>query len=120
MFPSIYDTDGIVRIECACYSVPTICIENTGVASVIENDRNGFIEKNDVMAFVKRIDWLIKNVDFLKKVGQNANLEIYNTWENVCAKLHELYENKLEEFASKKKNKRKEKEKIKNAKITKK
>ena len=117
MFPSIYDTDGIVRIECACYSVPTICIENTGVASVIKNNHNGFIEKNDVSAFVKRIDELIKNVDFLKKVGQNANLEIYNTWEDVCEKLHVLYESKLEEYHHNKKKKRKEKVKIKNAKI---
>lgn len=117
VFPSIYDTDGIVRIECACYSVPTICIENTGVASVIKNNHNGFIEKNDVSAFVKRIDELIKNVDFLKKVGQNANLEIYNTWEDVCEKLYTLYESKLEEYHHNKKKKRKEKVKIKNAKI---
>lgn len=103
VFPSIYDTDGIVRIECACYSVPTICIEKTGVASVIKDNHNGFIEKNDVMAFVNRIDGLIKNVDFLEKVGKNANLEIYNTWDTVCEKLRDVYEEFLVEFKNKKK-----------------
>ena len=103
VFPSIYDTDGIVRIECACYKVPTICIEKTGVASVIKNNHNGFTEKNDVQAFVNRIDGLIKNVDFLQKVGQNANLEIYNTWDAVCEKLRTVYEEFLVKFKNKKK-----------------
>ena len=44
-FPSVYDTDGIVRIECACYSVPTLCIEETGVASSLKDNVNGYIEK---------------------------------------------------------------------------
>ena len=55
------------------------------------------------MAFVNRIDDLIKNVDFLEKVGQNANLEIYNTWDSVCEKLRNVYENFLVEFNNKKK-----------------
>jgi len=113
VFPSIYDTDGIVRIESACFGVPTLCIEKTGVASAIKNDHNGFIEINSVNAFAERIDYLIKNVDFLKKVGQNAKIEIYNTWEDVCEKLYNLYEKCLEDY----KNKHSKKPKIKNAKI---
>ena len=91
-FPSVYDTDGIVKIECACHSVPTLCIENTGVSANMINNQNGFIEKYDKDAFVQRLDFLIKNVDFVKKIGKNANLEIYITWEETCEKLKNLYE----------------------------
>ncbi len=115
-FPSIYDTDGIVKIECACYGVPTLCIENTGVASNMEDNKNAFIEKYDRNAFVKRLDFLIKNVDFVKKVGKNAKIDIYTTWEDTCEKLRVLYEkclkaNKLK-YSKNNKNKSTKKRKI--------
>ncbi len=97
-FPSIYDTDGIVKIECACYDVPTLTIEGTGVASNIQNNHNGFVEKNDKVAFVNKIDFLIKNVDFVKKIGKNANLELYLTWGDVSEKLYNLYEETLKTY----------------------
>ena len=108
-FPSVYDTDGIVKMECACYEVPSICVENTGAGSTITDNHNGFLEKEDVNAFVKRIEFLIKNVDFVKKIGKNAKTDLYMTWEDVCEKLHELYQKHLKRqyFKNSKKNKNK-------------
>lgn len=97
-FPSVYDTDGIVKIECACYSVPTLCIENTGVSANMTNDVNGFICKNDKNEFVQKIDFLTKNVDFVKKVGKNAKRDIYITWEDVCERLKKLYDKYLNSY----------------------
>ncbi len=94
-FPSVYDTDGIVKIECACYDVPTLCIEGTGVASNMKNGHNGFVEKNKKENFVKKLDELIKNVDYVKKIGKNANLDLYITWEGTCEILKGLYEKVL-------------------------
>lgn len=94
-FPSVYDTDGIVKIECACYDVPTLCIEDTGVSCNMKDNQNGFIEKYDKDSFVKRLDYLIKNVDFVKKIGKNANLELYITWDGACEILNKLYEKAL-------------------------
>lgn len=113
-FPSVYDTDGIVKIECACYGVPTLCIEGTGAASYIKNDENGFVCKNDKNEFVQKLDFLIKNVDFVKKIGKNAKRDIYITWEEVCEKLNVLYEKYLntQTFQKPKKNKKKTTEKF--------
>lgn len=113
-FPSVYDTDGIVKIECACYDVPTLCIEGTGVASNMTDNHNGFIEKNDKNSFVKRLNYLIKNVDLVKNIGKNANLELYITWEQVCEMLKDLYEETLKtyKFKNAKKNKNKTAQKI--------
>lgn len=91
-FPSIYDTDGIVKIECACYSVPTLCLENTGVSSGLKNNETGFIEKNNLSNLVSRLDYLIKNVDFVKKTGKNAKEQIYITWEDVGERLKKIYD----------------------------
>ena len=91
-FPSVYDTDGIVKIECACYSVPTLCLENTGVSSGIEDNVTGFVEKNNINSLVKRLDFLTKNVDFVQKIGKNAKDRLYITWEDVGEKLKKIYE----------------------------
>ncbi len=94
-FPSVYDTDGIVKIECACYCVPTLCIENTGVSCNMVDNKNGFIEKYDKYSFVKRLDYLINNVDFVEKIGKNANLDLYISWKGACEILNKLYEKAL-------------------------
>ncbi len=118
-FPSVYDTDGIVKIECACYSVPTLTIEKTGVACNMKDNHNGFIEKYDKQAFVERIKFLLKNVDFVEKVGENAKLELYITWEGACEILNKIYQKALNKKYLKNKSKTAQKtQKIKIAKNT--
>lgn len=95
LFPSVYDTDGIVKIECACYDVPAFCIKETGAASNIVDNHNGFIEDYDKDKFVEKLKYLVKNVDFVKNVGINANKELYITWEDVCEILNKLYQKTL-------------------------
>lgn len=97
-FPSCYETDSIVKTEVACYDVPTLCLENTALSSVIVDGRNGFVCKNDHNDCVNKLEFLIKNVDYVKKIGKNANLEIYFTWEKPCKMLHELYEKYLKSY----------------------
>lgn len=95
VFPSDYDTDGIVKIECACFSVPTLCLKNTGVSSGLVNNDTGFVEEKDIEKLAKRIDFLSKNVDFVQNIGKNAKEKIYVTWEDVGNKLRNIYENLL-------------------------
>ena len=94
-FPSVYDTDGIVKIECACYSVPTLCLEGTGVASGIENNKTGFVEENDTIKLACRLNDLSKNVDLVQKIGKNAKDRLYITWEDVGNELKKIYEKLL-------------------------
>lgn len=110
-FPSDYDTDGIVKIECACYGVPTLCIENTGVSCNMVNNHNGFTEKYDKQRFVSRILFLLKNVDFVKKVGENCKRELYITWEDTCEVLNRLYQKALSKKSLKNKKKSLKKQK---------
>lgn len=97
-FPSDYDTDGIVKIECACYNVPTLCLENTGVSSNLKNNVTGFTEPKDETALKNRLDYLINNPKIVNEVGQNAHDEIYVTWQQVCDKLDEYYKKYLKNF----------------------
>ena len=44
---------------------------------------------------MQRLDYLLKNVDFVEKIGKNAKRDIYITWEETCEKLRDLYEKYL-------------------------
>ncbi len=108
-FPSDYDTDGIVKIECACYSVPTLCLAGTGVASGLDDNETGFLENNDISCLVKRIDELSKNVDLVEKVGKNAKEKIYVTWEDVGNRLLKIYNDLINKKSIKRSRNKKEK-----------
>ena len=85
-------------MECACYDVPSLCLENTGAASNIINNHNGFLEKKDIKSCVDKINFLTKNVEIFEKVGKTSNLEIYKTGGTVCNKLKCLYEFYMKRF----------------------
>ena len=112
MFPSTYDTDGIVKIEAACMKVPTICVENTGVASSITDNVNGYISELDVEIFTNRIIEILKNEELRKQVGENAYKDLYLTWDEIVTKLEEYYTEEIANMTIKRlKNARKYKNK---------
>ncbi len=112
VFPSFYDTDGIVRIESACYSTPVILAENSVASVTTTNNVNGYIAKAEIIPFSNRIIEIISNKPALEEVGKRANQELYVKWQDVIEKAKERYTTlinankaKLEKAQSKKKNK---------------
>lgn len=83
IFPSFYDTDGIVRIEAAACKTPTIFIENSIASSTITDNVNGYIGGNSVAAFADKIISAIDNPLRNKQIGEKAKKEIYINWDSV-------------------------------------
>lgn len=93
IFPSFYDTDGIVRIESAAFSVPTAFIENSITASTITNNVNGYIFPNDPEKFAQGILEIFENNELYNKVCKNAYDQLFKTWDNVVDKAFDGYIN---------------------------
>ncbi|MEG1582246.1 MAG: glycosyltransferase, partial [Clostridia bacterium] len=55
VFPSNYDTDGIVKIEAASVNTPTICLKNSAAASFIVDNYNGFLVENSASNLCAKI-----------------------------------------------------------------
>ena len=62
------------------------------MSSGLKNNETGFVEKNDISSLVSKLDYLIKNVDFVKKIGKNAKEQIYITWDDVGFRLKSIYD----------------------------
>ena len=107
LFPSNYDTDGIVKIEAACVKVPSLCIKDTGAASTITDNINGFLSELDVEKYANRIIEIISDKENLKKVGEQAYKDLYITWEEVVEKLSNIYDEEIEKHKIKLEKKKK-------------
>ncbi len=98
IFPSFYDTDGIVRIEAAAYNVPTVFIENSIASSVITDKVNGYIGENNVQLYAEKIINIFNNNDNYQKVKQKCKEDIYITWEEISKNVLTSYKEVIAEF----------------------
>lgn len=91
LFPSTYDTDGIVRIEAAAFSVPTVFVDTSLPATTITDGDNGYITQNTPEAFSQKIEEIFADEDRYKKVQQNCKKDLYITWDEVVPLAYEKY-----------------------------
>lgn len=97
IFPSFYDTDGIVRIEAAAFSVPTIFIKDSIASSTITDNVNGFIGENDKEKFAAAIINAFENKENFEKVKENCHKDLYITWDELMSKVLEKYKELIKE-----------------------
>lgn len=95
VFPSIFDTDGLVIVEAAVHKVPSITLKNTGASERITDNVSGFIEENDVNKFANRIIEILKDKKSLKEIGENAEKMIPKSWETTAKEYLGIYHNLL-------------------------
>lgn len=91
LFPSLYDTGGIVVQEAAAVGCPSIAIANSNVAEQITDNYNGFLSQDDPKIFASKIAESIADLDKLSQIGQNAQKSICKSWETIVDEVKEHY-----------------------------
>lgn len=91
LFPSLYDTDGLVVKEAAALHTPSVMLEEATAASIITNDENGFLVPNNLEAFANCLRELIHDPKRAQRVGLQASHSIVRSWEDVVGEVLERY-----------------------------
>ena len=91
LFPSLYDTDGLVVKEAAALHTPSILIDEATAASIITDGENGFLSHNDLDAFANRLRELIHDPERVHRVGIQASRSIVRSWEDVVDEVLDRY-----------------------------
>lgn len=91
LFPSLYDTDGIVVKEAAALHSPSIMLETAMAASVLTDGVNGFVVPDDLEAFTGRIRSLSADPERVRKVGIQASRSLVRSWEDVVGEVLDRY-----------------------------
>lgn len=83
MFPSLYDTCGLVVREAAAMHTPSVMLQDSTAATAINDNVNGFLCKDDKQVYADQIAYLMQHPEIIRRVGQQASKTISRSWENV-------------------------------------
>lgn len=99
LFPSTFDTSGLVGVEAATHKKPTVFIKGSNAADGVVDNRNGFLcEENSQSFGNKLIEITDKGQEYIKEVGQTAYLELSRSWKDVAKEVRQKYREIIEDY----------------------
>ena len=98
LFPSVYDTNGLVVREAAACGLASLLIKGSCAAEGITDGETGFLCENNAESFSEKLFEILKTPEIMKKTGKNAMDKIYISWEDSVAKASERYKTVLENY----------------------
>lgn len=100
VFPSTFDTNGLVVREAAASATPTIVVANSCASEGIEDCKTGFLCLENARSVSQIIDKVIDNKELLNRVGENARNNIYISWEDSITNAYNRYQVVIDKFNS--------------------
>ncbi len=95
LFPSVYDTSGLVVKEAAACACPSLLIEGSAAAEGVEDGFSGFLASETVESCANTIISAVK-AEKLTEIGNNALNHVYLSWNDAVGKAYERYEKIIE------------------------
>lgn len=79
IFPTYYETFGLVLLEAMEYKLPCISTYEGSIPTIIDNNQTGFlIDKHNIEKLTEKMIWLINNPNEGIKMGQNGYNKLIN------------------------------------------
>ena len=91
LFPSTFDTNGLVVREAAACSLPSVLVKGSCAAEGVTDGRNGFLIDENAEAMASLLTEIHDQRDLLRTVGERASEELYISWADAIAKANERY-----------------------------
>ncbi|MBR4769103.1 MAG: glycosyltransferase, partial [Lachnospiraceae bacterium] len=91
LFPSTYDTNGIVVREAAACGLASVLIDGSCAAEGITDGRNGYLLEETPEAMASLLSRICKDMDAVRTCGDRAMEEIYISWEDSVKCAYERY-----------------------------
>lgn len=91
IFPSTFDTNGLVVREAAACHLPSILVKDSCAAEGTIDNHNAFLIDEDHLALYQKIKEVLIDLNKLEEIGINAQNELYISWEDACNKALRRY-----------------------------
>ncbi len=101
LFPSVFDTNGLVVREAAACATPSLLIRNSCAAEGITDGNTGFLCMESAHSIASALSVIMDNRPLLKSVGKRAQSDIYISWEDAVKKAFDRYQAVIENFKRK-------------------
>ena len=100
LFPSVFDTNGLVVREAASCATPSLLVAGSCAAEGITDDRNGFLCLESAHSIAVRLQQIMHHKDYLHRVGKAAQEEIYISWDDAVRRAYDRYHIVIDNFKS--------------------
>ncbi len=101
LFPSVFDTNGLVVREAAACATPSLLIRGSCAAEGITDGVTGFLCMESAHSIAATLEKIMDNKQLIKKVGKKAQTDIYISWDDAVKKAYDRYHTVIENFNSK-------------------
>jgi glycosyltransferase involved in cell wall biosynthesis len=91
LFPSTFDTNGLVVREAAACGLGCVLIKGSCAAEGITDGRNGFLIEESPTAMAELLKKVCPDLPRLHEVGQHAMDEIYLSWQSAVDAAYDRY-----------------------------
>ncbi len=91
IFPSLFDASSLVQIEAASQKTPTLFLEGAATSYTITPEVNGYLGKNNVNQYAKKIIEIINDNKHYNEVSENSYKDLYKTWKNITEEVYQIY-----------------------------
>ncbi len=98
LFPSTFDTNGLVVREAAACAMPSVLVRGSCAAEDVEDDVSGFLIEENARSLCEKLLQLCSHMEFVRAVGREAQCRLYLSWEDSVAAACRRYETVIENY----------------------
>lgn len=91
LFPSTFDTNGIVVREAAACGLGSLMILDSCAAEGVTNGQNGILIHEDPREMGEAVIHACRDRAFVRRIGENAQAQLYCSWEDSVQRAQERY-----------------------------
>lgn len=92
LFPSLYDTNGLVVREASACDLGSVVIRDSCAAESVPDEDSAILIDNDLESYVEALYSASQNRDNLVVLGRNAGDRVYLSWEEAVGRAYRRYE----------------------------
>lgn len=100
LFPSTFDTNGLVVREAAASDTPSVIVADSCASEGVTDGRNGFLIEENWHSLAHKLTELCAHPERMKAVGKGAGDELYMSWNDAVAHAFERYEVVIDNYKS--------------------
>lgn len=100
LFPSVFDTNGLVVREAASCGTPSLLVKGSCSAEGVEDCETGFLCDESAASITSVLEGIMGNRQLIEKVGENARDRIYISWDDAVKMAYDRYNIVIDNFKS--------------------
>lgn len=100
LFPSTFDTNGLVVREAAACGLGSVLIRGSCAAEGVTENENAFLIEENAAAMASKLTQLLLRPESMKRISENAMSQLYLSWENAVAHASDRYQVVIDRYRS--------------------